>query len=565
MSCRLLAIIGAVSITLCLGSFAANSGEVSVPTAVSLLQAGDADEAEKMLQTITAREPKNAAAWRYLGNARKAKKAWDEAITAYRRAIELDPTLINPLYNLAAISALKGDTEGAFQWLGKAKATHKADLTGLSQDNDFANVKADPRFASFLPQPEDFKNPFVEDVKIIHEFDGEGANDQFGWIARKLGDIDGDGIADFVTSAPNNAAGGENAGAIYVYSSRRGKLLWRANGEKEDQLGLGVECAGDTNGDGIPDVVASSPIHGFAHIYSGKDGSTLLTVKSESAEPEAFGQHVAGAGDVNHDGYSDFIIGAPPPPNSAPGKGIGHAYVYSGKDGKLLLTLTGEGEGDGFGSAVAGYSDGKQMFMVAGAPKAGPEHKGRVYIYDALSSKPKFVIEGDETAGALGGMFLSIIGDMDGDGIPDIYASDWQNSAKGPSTGRIYVHSGKNGHRLLMLTGESAGEGFGTCAALAGDVDHDGHADLIVGAWQQASGATSAGKASLFSGQEGKLLKSYTCKTAGDTFGFDAVGMGDIDGDGSDDLLITSGWSGIHGFHSGRIFLISSGVTRNQQ
>ena len=114
-----------------------------------------------------------------------------------------------------------------------------------------AAFKADPRFRALLPVPADFAQPFVEAVNVVREWDGEAANDQFGWIARKLGDVDGDGIADFVTSAPNNATGGENAGAIYVYSSRSGKLLWRANGEKEDQLGLGVECAGDTNGDGV--------------------------------------------------------------------------------------------------------------------------------------------------------------------------------------------------------------------------------------------------------------------------------------------------------------------------
>jgi hypothetical protein len=159
-------------------------------------------------------------------------------------------------------------------------------------------------------------------------------------------------------------------------------------------------------------------------------------------------------------------------------------------------------------------------------------------------------------------MFVSVAGDMDGDGVSDIYASDWSNAARGPSTGRIYVHSGRTGRRLFTLTGESAGDGFGTSASQAGDVDGDGRADLIVGAWQYGKTAISAGRAYLYSGKDGALLRTYTCRVPGDTFGFDAVGMGDVDGDNVVDLLITSAWSGVNGFHSGRVFVISSGVPR---
>ena len=65
-------------------------------------------------------------------------------------------------------------------------------------------------------------------------------------------------------------------------------------------------------------------------------------------------------------------------------------------------------------------------------------------------------------------MFLSVVGDVNHDGVPDVYASDFTNAAKGPSTGRVYVHSGADGRRLLTLTGETAGEGFGIGPATAG-------------------------------------------------------------------------------------------------
>jgi hypothetical protein len=229
----------------------------------------------------------------------------------------------------------------------------------------------------------------------------------------------------------------------------------------------------------------------------------------------------------------------------------------------VLLTLSGGAPHDAFGSAVAGSTRGNRSTLIVGAPGAGPKRGGRTYVYHGLSSKPAFVIDADDTGNALGAMFLSTIGDIDGDGVPDVYASDFSNAAKGPSTGRIYVHSGANGRRLLTLTGDTAGEGFGIGPATAGDVDGDGHDDLIVGAWQYAGTAISAGRAYLYSGKDGQLLKTYTCRIPGDTFGFDATGIGDVDGDGTIDLLITSAWSGIHGFHSGRMFVISSGVIRS--
>jgi hypothetical protein len=410
-----------------------------------------------------------------------------------------------------------------------------------------------------LPERKDFDNPFVERVKIIREWDGESSGDQFGWIARNIGDVDGDGVPDVVTSAPTLTGSGAKAGRVYVYSTKANKLLWTASGHAGDELGTGLEAVGDTNGDGIPDVIASAPGGGYAKVYSGRDGRVLLTLKAEKISDE-FGRHASGAGDVNHDGFADVIVGAPG--NGAAGAKAGRAYVYSGKDGRVLLTLTGERPGDEFGSAVSGYTFGSRVLLLVGAGNAGAKHQGRAYVYDALLQKPKFTLEADATGNALGAMFLSVPGDVDGDGVADVYASDWSNAARGPMTGRVYIYSGKSGRALLTLTGETAGEGFGTSSSVAGDVDGDGHADLIVGAWQYSGAAMSGGRAYLYSGKDGRLVKTFTCRIPGDTFGFDAVTLGDVDGDGTADFLITSGWSGVHGFHSGRVFILSSGVKR---
>jgi FG-GAP repeat/FG-GAP-like repeat/Tetratricopeptide repeat len=525
--------------------------------ALARMQAQDYAGAAGILEKVTQQEPRNGRAWRNLALAYQNLKQWNHAIEANQHSLEVEPAMPTPLLTLGVVYALKGDKDQAFAWLAKAKASHKIDMTQLAGIPELAPLKSDSRFTSLLPARADFDNPFVEPVKIIREWDGESANDQFGWIARNIGDVDGDGVPDFVTSAPTSHAGGEDAGRIYVYSTKSGKLLWTEDGHAKDQLGTGLEAAGDVNGDGIPDVIASAPGGGYAKIYSGRDGRVLQTLLAENSTDE-FGRHASGAGDVNHDGFADVMVGAPA--NNAAGEKAGRAYVYSGKDGRLLLTLNGERAGDEFGSTVAGFSDKVHLLLLVGAPHAGPRKTGRTYVYDSLSAKPKFVIESDETGAALGEMFLSIPGDVDGDSFPDVYASDWSNNARGPRTGRVYVYSGKDGHPILTLTGDTAGEGFGTSPSVAGDVDGDGHADLIVGAWQYSGAAMSGGRAYLYSGKNGHLMKTFACRTPGDTFGFDAVTMGDVDGDGTADFLIASGWSGVHGFHSGRMFIISSGI-----
>jgi hypothetical protein len=248
-------------------------------------------------------------------------------------------------------------------------------------------------------------------------------------------------------------------------------------------------------------------------------------------------------------------VGAPG--NKTTGEGAGCGYVYSGTNGSILLKLYGERAGDAFGSAVAGYKDKAHAFLIVGAPAAGPKKNGRVYVYSGLTDKPSFAIEADETGTGLGLMFLSVVGDLNGDKTPDVYATDFTNNARGTATGRIYVHSTSDGRRLLTLTGQTEGEGFGIGPGDAGDVNKDGYDDLVVGAWRYSVAASSGGRVYLFSGKDGSLMGTITCRIPGDTFGFDATGIGDVDGDGVIDFLLTSAWSGVNGYRSGRAFIIS--------
>ncbi len=524
------------------------------------LQNSDFEGAIRTLQPAMPLLATNARAWRTLGIAQLKLHHGIEAEAAYERALQLEPDNAQPLLYLGIAAAQRGNTDQAFEWLQKARSSGRVDMTQLDIEPDVKTIRADARYAALMPRAEYFAHPFVEDVRVLHEWDGESAGDQFGWIARVIGDVDGDGVNDFVTSAPTKDLGGANAGRIYVYSGRTGALLWSVDGAPGDELGSGIEAAGDVNGDGIPDVIGSAPGSDTAYVYSGRDGRVLLTLHGE-AKGDRFGEHVSSVGDIDGDGYGDVIVGAPA--NNAGGKGAGRAYVYSGKDGHLLLKLTGQRAADAYGSTVAGYSDGTHRFLVVGAPGAGAHKRGRVFVYKDLSAHPAFVMDADPTGVALGYMFVSVLGDVDGDGVPDIFASDWSDASRGASTGKTYVYSGRTGKRLYMFRGDTAGEGFGTTHSVAGDVNGDGRADIIVGSWQYGVAAPGGGRAYLFDGRTGQRLRTYTCKIVGDTFGFDAVGMGTLDDKGQTELLITSGWSAVHGYHSGRIFLISSGVERH--
>lgn len=300
---------------------------------------------------------------------------------------------------------------------------------------------------------------------------------------------------------------------------------------------------------------------GVAEVLSGKDGSSLLSLRGAQAGGR-FGYKVCGLGDINGDGRADVAVTALAADGSHPGSG--RCYGYSGLDGKQLFALDGEATGDQFGSAVAASDNARHPMLAVGAQDAGPGKRGRVYVYRFKEGEPKlaFTIAAENSSRELRQMFVSFPGDLDADGVPDIYCSDFHDSAAGPGSGRVFVYSGENGKKLLDLKGAQPGEGFGTSVSDAGDANADGIADLVVGAWQNQEKARSAGKVYLHSGADGKLLRAWTCLQQGDTLCFDATRIGDVDGDGQIDFLLSSAWSPARGQKTGRVFIIAGADLR---
>ena len=155
------------------------------------------------------------------------------------------------------------------------------------------------------------------DGSVLYEFFGDSGGDFFGFSVSSAGDVDGDGIDDFIFGAPSDDNNGFGSGIARVRSGGNRTILYNFEGDSSGEaFGASVSSAGDVNGDGTPDLIVGAPAfndenaHGSARVFSGSDGSVLYNFEGDRKEEE-FGRSVSGVGDVNGDGIDDFIIGAP--------------------------------------------------------------------------------------------------------------------------------------------------------------------------------------------------------------------------------------------------------------
>lgn len=341
-----------------------------------------------------------------------------------------------------------------------------------------------------------------------------------GWAVADLRDIDGDGKTDLIVGA-------NESGQVYVYSGRTGTLL-RTFTLAGTDLGYAVAQAGDVDGDGTFDILAGSPNAGGTgaiRVYSGRTGAELLAVSGPSAQ-SGFGEALSGAGDLDGDGRGDLWVGA---------GNVRSVFLVSGRDGSVLRTLAQPGSSR-FGAGVSRVrdldGDGRDELLAA-APKDLP---GKAYVYAGSEDRVLFTVASDAGGSEFGTFFVADAGDVDDDGTTDLFVGD---PAASGGSGAAYVYSGRGGARLHKFTG-TAREGMGTGRG-AGDVDGDGHADLAVGSYTYSgAGITRAGRVSVFSGRTGEALVRYDGATAEGNFGYDTVGMGDLDGDRRQDLVVSS-------------------------
>jgi FG-GAP repeat/FG-GAP-like repeat len=387
---------------------------------------------------------------------------------------------------------------------------------------------------------------FVQPTRVLYTLQGTTAPNGcttacFGWAGSELGDVDGDGAGELITSEPFTANG-----STYVYSGRTGQALYRFDGAVAGaQQGYAIADAGDTNGDRRTDILTTAPGDGAGHayVYSGRSGR-LLHDLTGTTSGDFFGSAVASAGDVDRDKRADILVGAEL--NGDAGAQTGKVYIFSGRTGALIRELQVGDAGDHFGSAVDWSKDlnrdgvPDQIVGARDAGLAGPGNgPGRVYVFSGRTGRLLFEISPPPSGRNFGFFFVAGVGDVNGDRTPDVYAADFNDASHGPSTGRAAVYSGGDGSELLSWVGSAAGEGMGP-GREAGDVNHDHRPDLAVGSYNSSEGASAAGKIEIFSGRDGSLLRRITSLTPNEQLGFDAVGLGDVNRDGRPDLLASA-------------------------
>jgi hypothetical protein len=378
---------------------------------------------------------------------------------------------------------------------------------------------------------------FVEPVEVLQTFHGSPTSGYFGWAVSELDDVDGDGTTDAIVGDPTNTAGG----TVDVFSGRTGAHLFGWQGAPGSLLGYAIADAGDTNGDGVSEILAGDIAGtGSADLRSGADGSLLHRFTGGSAGDQ-LGAAVSTAGDVDRDGHSDVLVGARRVDTPA-GVDAGVTYVFSGADYHLIRTYRGPDAGGLFGSGtdVTGDldRDGVRDHVIGGRDGGYHAH-GQVFVYSGATGRLLWSIAAPRSGTELGSFFVAGLADLDADGTPDVYAADYGDRSNGGQSGRASVLSGADGSTIYSWAGSRPKEGTGP-GREAGDIDGDGIQDVAVGSYLSSRGAKLAGRVDVFSGRDGSLLGSITSRTIGENLGFDVVGLGDVDGDGRDDLLVSA-------------------------
>lgn len=334
---------------------------------------------------------------------------------------------------------------------------------------------------------------------------GVAAGELFGATLARLGDLDRDGVDEWLVGAPGAAPNGVNSGTVRVLSGRTGELVRELHGEaRGDEFGAALAGASDVDRDGTPDLLIGAPgvsrkgwQMGRAALYSGATFEVLRLWGGDAGE-DRFGSVVCGLGDVDGDCHGDVAIAA----QQVLGPRTGYVRVYSGVDGLLIGRFGGKIPGDAFGSALASLGDvdspdpdGDPGFgeLAIGAYLASTKAPGAgaVTAISIEDGRVRWTFDG-ESPGEQVGAALATLDDLDGDGARELAIGA---PAAQRGAGRVYVVSGKSGARLFVIDGARPYERFGAALASAHEF---GAPRLVVGAPDHGSPFALGGRVYVF-------------------------------------------------------------------
>ncbi len=227
-----------------------------------------------------------------------------------------------------------------------------------------------------------------------------------------------------------------------------------------------------------------------------------------------------------------------------------------------IWTVTGDATYDGLGMSVdlVGDINGDGIpEIVVGAPldDNNGQDCGLARVVDGATGLILFTYDGDATRDEYGAAVAGV-GDIDGDGTPDFAVSAPVDDNNGAGSGMVRIYSGANGTVIRQLDGLASNDAFGWSISYLGDVDGDGRDDLLVGANQKPGGAsTLAGYVEIFSGATGASLAQIPGSAANDQMGYDVAGGEDLNSDGVNDFLVGIYGDDTNGLNAGAIQVYS--------